>query len=104
VERPRRTNEIPPEETALVAAGEDVAAYVRLLKRRLPSLRATLTLRRLLAFMREYPDHAFREAVATATHYGLVSLDRLEGLILRAIQAEYFVLPPHKRDDPDEEE
>jgi len=104
VERPRRTNETPPEETALVAAGEDVAAYVRLLKQRLPSLRATLALRRLLAFMREYPDGSFREAVATATHYGLVSLDRLEGLILRAIEAEYFVLPPHKRDDPDEEE
>ena len=103
VERPRRTKEVPPEEAALVAAGEDVAAYVSLLKRRLPSLRATLSLRRLLAFMREYPDRAFREAVATATHYGLVSLDRLEGLILRAIQAEYFVLPQHKRDDPDEE-
>ena len=104
VQRSRRTNEVPPEETALIAAGEDIATYVRLLKQRLPSLRATLVLRRLLAFMREYPDGAFREAVSTATHYGLLSLDRLEGLILRAVEAEYFVLPLHKRDDPDEEE
>jgi transposase len=104
VERPRRRAEVPPEESALLAAGEDVAAYARLLKQRLPPLRATLTLRRLAALRSEYPDRPFREAVATATHYGLVSLDRLEGLILRAIQADYFVLPPHKRDDPDEKE
>jgi hypothetical protein len=103
VERPRRTTEVPPEERALLAAGEDVAAYVRLLKQRLPGLRATLAIRRLLAFMREYPERPFREAVATATHYGLISLDRLEGLILRAIQANYFVLHPD-REEPDEED
>ena len=102
VERPRRTTEVPSEERALLAAGEDVAAYVRLLKQRLPSLRATLAIRRLLAFMREYPERPFREAVATATHYGLISLDRLEGLILRAIQADYFVL--HQKENPDEED
>jgi len=103
VERPRRAPEISAEERALLAAGEDIAAYVRLLKQRLPGLRATLAIRRLLAFMREYPERPFREAVATATHYGLISLDRLEGLILRAIQADYFVLHP-KREDPDEED
>jgi transposase len=103
VERPRRTTEVPSEERALLAAGEDVAAYVKLLKQRLPGLRATLAVRRLLAFMREYPERPFHEAVATATHYGLISLDRLEGLILRSIQADYFVLHP-KREDPDEED
>ncbi|HJX61341.1 MAG TPA: IS21 family transposase [Dehalococcoidia bacterium] len=103
VERPHRTTEVPPEEGALLAAGEDIAAYVKLLKQRLPGLRATLAIRRLLAFMREYPERPFREALATATHYGLVSLDRLEGLILRAIQADYFVLHS-KREDPDEED
>jgi hypothetical protein len=103
VERPRRSAEVPAEERTLLAAGEDVAAYVRLLKQRLPGLRATLAIRRLLAFMREYPEPPFKEAIATATHYGLTSLDRLEGLILRAIQADYFVLRP-KREDPDEED
>jgi hypothetical protein len=103
VERPRRSAEVPAEERTLLAAGEDVAAYVRLLKQRLPGLRATLAIRRLLAFMREYPEPPFKEALATATHYGLISLDRLEGLILRAIQADYFVLRP-KREDPDEED
>lgn len=103
VERPRRNTEIPAEESALLAAGEDIAAYVKLLKQRLPGLRATLAMRRLLAFMREYPERPFKEAVATATHYGLISLDRLEGLILRAIRADYFVLH-QTREDPDEED
>jgi hypothetical protein len=103
VERTRRTTEVPCEERTLLAAGEDVTAYVRLLKERLPGLRATLALRRLLSFMQEYPEQAFREAVATATHYGLVSLERLEGLILRTIQADYFVLHP-KREHGDEED
>lgn len=104
VKRPRRRAEASPEERALLAAGEDVAAYVRLLRRRLPGLRATLALRRLLGFMHEYPERPFREAVATATHYGLVSLDRLEGLILRSIQADYFVLRRRKDSDGEDDD
>jgi hypothetical protein len=100
--RPRRTTEAPLEERTLLAAGEPIAGYVALLKKRLPGLRATLALRRLLTLMREYPEGAFREAVATATHYGLVDLDRLEGLILRAIHADYFVLRSEDTDDEEE--
>ena len=84
-------------------AGEEIAAYVDLLKRRLPGLRATLHLRRLLALLRDYPEAAFRDAVRTASHYGLVDLERLEGLILRSIHSDYFVLLPSS-EDPDEEE
>jgi transposase len=104
VKRPRRRAEPSPEERTLLTTGEDVAAYARLLRRRLPGLRATLALRRLLGFMREYPEQPFREAVATATHYGLVSLDRLEGLILRSIQADYFVLRPREDSDGEEDD
>lgn len=101
VKRPRRKHEPTPEEHALLAAGDQVASYVALIKKRLPPLRATLTLRRVLSLMREYPRQAFDEALATATHYGLVDPERLEGLILRAIRDEYFVFPP---EDPDDEE
>jgi len=99
VRRPRRNLEPSPEENALRAAGEDIAAYVVLIRKRLPALRATLTLRRLLSLMREYPGQAFREAVATATHYRLVDPERLEGLILRAIHSDFFVFRPEEPDD-----
>ena len=51
----------------------------------------------------EKPDYVVPEveAIATATHYGLVDPERLEGLILRAIRDEYFVFPP---EDPDDQE
>jgi len=101
VKRHHRKPEPGPEERALLAAGDDVAGYVYLIKKRLPPLRATLTLRRLLSLMREYPNDAFREAVATAAHYGLTDPERLEGLVLRAIQDDYFIFP---LEDPDDEQ
>jgi hypothetical protein len=101
VTRPRRKSEISAEERALIAAGDEVAGYVALIKTRLPPLRATLTLRRLLALIQEYPKPAVHEALATATHYGLVDPERLEGLILRAIQDDYFIFP---LEDPDDQE
>ncbi len=99
VRRPRRSLEPSPEESALRAAGADIVAYVALIKKRVPPLRATLTLRRLLCLMREYPKQAFQEAVATATHYRLVDPERLEGLILRAIHSDFFVFRPEDSDD-----
>jgi transposase len=99
VTRPRRKHEPTAEERALLAIGDEVGRYVALIKKRVPPLRATLTLRRLLALIQEYPKDAVHEAITTATHYGLVDPERLEGLILRAIRDEYFVFPSEEPDD-----
>jgi predicted transcriptional regulator len=93
------------EEDALRGSPELLRVYVAAMRQRLPPLRATLTLRRLLALRRDYPEEPFLSAVRTATVYGLFDMDRLERLILRTIGSEYFVLPsPEDPDDGEEEE
>ena len=83
---------------------EPLRLYVAALRRRLPPLRATLAVRRLLALRRDYPEAPFLSAVATATRYGLFDIERLERLILRTIGSEYFVIPSEEEDDGEEEE
>jgi len=97
---PRRREE----DDALRGSPELLNTYVAALRQRLPPLRATLTLRRLLALRRDYPEEPFLSAVRTATRYGLFDMDRLERLILRTIGSEYFVLPPLEDPDDGEEE
>jgi hypothetical protein len=76
------------EEKELAAAGDEVRAYVALLKKRGRSLRV---LRRLCTMVREYPRAPLCEALRVATHYGLDDLDRLEGLVLRRIAGDFFL-------------
>jgi hypothetical protein len=78
--------------------------FVAALRQRLPPLRATLSLRRLMALRRDYPEEPFLRAVQTATTYGLFDMERLESLILRTIGSEYFVLPSLEDPDDGEEE
>lgn len=89
------------DERLLQASSEEMAAYVRALKQRLGGLQATLALRRLASFLRDYPQDAVLDAVKTAAHFGLFDMQRLERMVLRAIGNEYFVISP---EDPDEEE
>ena len=86
-----------PEERELSRGGEEVIAYVALLKRRGRSLRA---LRRLAAMMRDYPREPLLAAVRLATHYGLDDMDRLESLVLRHVAGDFFPLPPEVTKEP----
>jgi transposase len=101
---PRGAREIRPaisaEEQAVRAADPALAAYVDALKKRLPGMSATLALRRLCAFLREYPEKAVLTAVSQAAHYGLFNMQRLETMILRTIHEHYFLVP----EDHDAEE
>jgi hypothetical protein len=100
-ERPPRTS---PEEKELLGAEPSLREYAVQLKRRSRG-RGTLALRRLLVLYREYPRDALCKAVATALHYGLFDLERLERLVLRTIAKDYFVLPRSSsgdRNDDDE--
>ena len=92
------------EQDVLHGAPELLRVYVAAMRQRLPALRATLALRRLLALRRDYPEQPFLSAVRTATAYGLFDMDRLERLILRTIGSEYFVLPSQEENPGDGED
>lgn len=60
-----------------------------------------LLLRRLLRMAREYPHAALIPALEDAARYGLYDLDRLERMVLKRIQSDYFLLDGG-RDECDE--
>jgi hypothetical protein len=79
----------PPEEKEILASAPEIATYVDAIKKRGPG-RGTLPLRKLLRMLRDYPRPSFLEAIRAATHYGLYDLDRVEGMILRNVQRDFF--------------
>jgi hypothetical protein len=83
-----------PDELELAAAGAPVAEYATRLKQR--AGRWPAALRRLAQMRRDYPAAPFTAAVATAAHFGLYDLDRLERIVLRNIATAYFVLPTER--------
>ena len=90
------------EEQALLRTAPEVTDYVAAFKRR-ASGRATLALRHLLQIVRDYPRQPVLDAVATAAHYGLYDLERLEKMVLRRIADEYFVWPEDLTSDTESE-
>jgi len=90
-----------PEERELAAAGPPFADYASTLKKR-AGLRWPLALRRLAQMRRDYPAAPLAAAIASAIHYGLYDLDRLERMILRNVATAYFVVPA-EREAPDRE-
>ena len=80
-----------PEEQAILAAAPELAEYVASLKRKGRKVVA-LALRQLLRLVREYPREPLLGAVGEAAQYGLYDLDRLERMILRRVERDYFLL------------
>jgi hypothetical protein len=79
-----------PEEVEMLQIEPRVGSYLKAFKQRIGDRRAPL--RRLLSMLQEYPREAFLRALASAEHYGVFDLDRLETMVLRQIADEYFVL------------
>jgi transposase len=97
--RPRAARRPPPaEEGVLLSTFPELSEYVAGLKRH-GRRQITLALRQLLRMAREYPRDAFLAAVHEAAHYGLYDLHRLERMVLRRINSEYFLLPEQGDDD-----
>lgn len=85
------------EERELVTVLPGISSYLASLKKnghRAPRL----LLRRLLRMAREYPHEALLPALEDAVRYGLFDLERLERMVLKRIQNDYFRL----REDDDE--
>lgn len=80
-----------PEEQVILQAAPEIADYVAALKQHSHKL-VVLALRQLLRLVREYPREPLVAAVQEAARYGLYNLDRLERMILRRVQREFFRL------------
>jgi hypothetical protein len=80
-----------PEEVALLDLVPALADYVAALKAHRPG-RAILLLKRLQGMAREYPRQPFLEAVATALAFGMYDLERLDRMVLKRINQDFFVL------------
>jgi transposase len=80
-----------PDEVAILGTVPEIAPYVESLKRKGRKV-IGLALRQLLRMLREYPREPFLGAITEAAHYGLYDLDRVERMILRRVQRDFFLL------------
>ena len=55
-------------------------------------------MRQLLRLLREYPREPFLGAIGEAAQYGLYDLDRVERMILRRVQRDFFLLEGNNDD------
>jgi len=95
-EGPKRSDPHPDEQTILNAAPE-IATYVEDLKSKSRKV-IGLVLRQLLRLLREYPREPFLGAIGEAAQYGLYDLDRVERMILRRVQRDFFLLEGNNDD------
>jgi len=80
------------QETALAAAGPELAELARQLKRRHPG-RAVRALRRLHQLYLDYPTDALVAAVRRALAHGLYDLERIESIVLSLLSGSFFREP-----------
>ena len=95
-EGPKRSDAHPDEQTIRNAVPE-IAPYVEDLKRKSRKV-IGLLLRQLPRMVREYPREPFLGAIGEAAQYGLYDLDRVERMILRRVQRDFFLLEGNNDD------
>jgi hypothetical protein len=66
----------------------ETAAYVALLKKR--GRATTRALRWLVRMVEDYPEEPLRGALQEATRYGMTDLERLDRMVLRRIERDFF--------------
>lgn len=86
-----------PDEQTILNAEPELAPYVENLKRKGRKV-IGLVLRQLLRMLREYPREPLLGAIAEASQYGLYDLDRVERMILRRVQRDFFLLEGNNDD------
>ncbi|MFN7544393.1 MAG: Mu transposase domain-containing protein [Acidobacteriota bacterium] len=86
-----------PDEQTIVAVAPEIAPYVEDLKQKGRKV-AGVALRHLLRLLREYPREPFLAAIGEAAQYGLYDLDRVERMILRRVQRDFFLLEGNRDD------
>lgn len=86
-----------PDEQAILNSAPEIAGYVECLKQKGRKVTG-YALRQLLRMLREYPREPFLGAIAEAAQYGLYDLDRVERMILRRVQRDFFLLDDNNHD------
>ncbi|MBA2319677.1 MAG: IS21 family transposase [Deltaproteobacteria bacterium] len=89
-----------PEELTLRAVDPATALFCDALRKRHGG-QALKAMRRLHKFWLDYPDDAFRSAIARAVEFRVVDLTHVENMILTAVRGDFFKLPSTK---PEEDE
>jgi transposase len=87
----RKRSNPHPDEQAILNAAPEIALYVENLKCKGRKV-IGLALRQLLRMLREYPREPFLRAIAEAAQYELYDLNRVERMILRRVQRDFFLL------------
>ncbi len=98
----------PPQQLELLLVEPSIATYVAALAQQSHG-RGVRALQKLLRMVREYPRQPLLDAIREAEQFGLYDLDRIERMVLRRIDREYFTPPdfdseppPTNEDDDDE--
>ncbi len=98
----------PPQQLELLLVEPSIATYVAALAHQAHG-RGVRVMQRLLRMVREYPRQPLLDAIREAEQFGLYDLDRIERMVLRRIDREYFTPPdfdseppPINEDDDDE--
>lgn len=86
----RRRDQAIVEERELLAAMPQFQAYIVELRKRAPRGRSVARLRTVRRMLRDYPRAALDKALTDASHYGLYDLDRVERMVLKNVQTDFF--------------
>jgi hypothetical protein len=90
-ERKRRwRQQAAHEERELCKRLPEFAEYIVEVRKRAPRGRSVARLRKLSRMLRDYPRGAFDQALRDAAHYGLYDLDRVEGMVLKNVDRDFF--------------
>jgi transposase len=79
---------VSAEEKRLSARMVEMAEYVALLKKR--DRGTARELRWLVRMVEDYPEEALRGALVEATRYGMTDLERLDRMVLRRVEHDFF--------------
>lgn len=86
----RRQQRMVAEEQQLRAELPNLSDYIAELRKRAPRGQSIAYLRRLRRMTRDYPRDPLLHALGDAAHYGLYNLDRVERMVLKNIQGDFF--------------
>jgi transposase len=86
----RRQQRMAAEEQRLRAELPNLSDYLTGLRKRAPRGQSIACLRRLRRMIRDYPRAPLLRALGDAAHYGLYDLDRVERMVLKNVQGDFF--------------
>lgn len=86
----RRRQQAALEERELCARLPEFEKYIVEVRKRAPRGRSVARLRKLSRMLRDYPRGAFEQALRDAAHYGLYDLERVESMVLKNVDRDFF--------------